>query len=213
MLKTADKFNPQFFADFYHEIHSSLALITGTLEQVLAENPEEKLAIRANMMYRNSRKLQNLIDRLPELATSGQPGEIQHLIRIGYQLQHSLQQGLLLHPHRVPEPTRDNEFIKEVQTIIEANLSEPEFSVQQLANKLYISKSTLYRKIEALSGESPKIFIRSFRLERAAQLLQAHFGNVTEVAFAVSFNSTPYFTKCFKEKFHQLPLTYQKLKD
>jgi AraC-like DNA-binding protein len=66
-----------------------------------------------------------------------------------------------------------------------------------------------YRKIFALTGESPRDFIKSYRLKRGAQLLKANFGNVTEVAFEIGFSSTSYFTKCFKEKFHQLPHTYQ----
>jgi len=71
-----------------------------------------------------------------------------------------------------------------------------------------MSRTTLYRKILALTGEPPREFIRSYRLKRGAQLLKANFGNVTEVAFEVGFSSTTYFSKCFKEKFHLLPSAF-----
>jgi AraC-like DNA-binding protein len=84
--------------------------------------------------------------------------------------------------------------------------------VAQLAKKLYMSQSSLYRKVQALSGQTPTLFIRSYRLKRAAQLLNANFGNVTEVAFEVGFSNTSYFTKCFKEMFHHLPSQSQESK-
>ncbi|MCP5054583.1 MAG: helix-turn-helix transcriptional regulator, partial [bacterium] len=104
--------------------------------------------------------------------------------------------------------TIDKEFIKDLKAVIETNIADPEFNVEELRRKLYMSRATLYRKIIALSGESPSDFIRSYRLNRAAQLLEKQFGSVTEVAFEVGFSSRAYFTKCFKEKFHQLPSTY-----
>jgi len=63
--------------------------------------------------------------------------------------------------------------------------------------------------LQALTGEAPNPFIRSYRLKRAAQLLKANYGNVTEVAFAVGFSSAAYFTRCFREEFHQLPSDFQ----
>ena len=72
-----------------------------------------------------------------------------------------------------------------------------------------MGRSTLFRKVQALTGESPPQFILSYRLERAAQLLKDNFGNVTEVAFEVGFSSPAYFSKCFKEKFHQSPSSFQ----
>ena len=116
---------------------------------------------------------------------------------------------MVLQPVEISVSSIDQEFIKELQEIIEKNLSDPEFNVEELCNKLYMSRATLYRKVMALTGESPIEFIRSYRLKRAAQLFKANFGNVTEVAFEVGFSSTPYFTKCFKQKFHRLPSSYQ----
>lgn len=71
-----------------------------------------------------------------------------------------------------------------------------------------MSRPTVYRKIQALSGESPTDFIRSYRLKRAAELLKSNFGSILEVALEVGFSSATYFTKCFKKKFQQLPSDY-----
>jgi len=71
-----------------------------------------------------------------------------------------------------------------------------------------MGRTSLYRKILALTGETPTQFMRSYRLQRAAQLFKANFGNVTDVAFAVGFSNTAYFAKCFKEKFHRSPSQY-----
>ncbi|HEX8531976.1 MAG TPA: helix-turn-helix transcriptional regulator, partial [Cytophagales bacterium] len=58
-----------------------------------------------------------------------------------------------------------------------------------------------HRKLTALTGQSTSDFLRTLRLKRAAQLLTARTGNVSEVAFAVGFNSLAYFSKCFKEQY------------
>jgi ligand-binding sensor domain-containing protein/signal transduction histidine kinase/DNA-binding response OmpR family regulator len=133
---------------------------------------------------------------------------VTNLIRLRRQLQEKIQAEMVLQPGEISVSSLDEKFIKEMQAKIEENLSDPEFSVEQLANGLYMSKSSLYRKVEALTGESPQFFIRSYRLKRAAQLLRAKAGNVTEVAFNVGFSNTSYFSKCFKEKFHRLPSDY-----
>jgi DNA-binding response OmpR family regulator len=133
---------------------------------------------------------------------------VKNLVRLRRQLQRKIQDEMVLQPGEISVSSLDAEFIKELQAIIEENLADPEFSVEQLAKRLYMSKSSLYKKLEALTGESPQFFIRSYRLKRAAQLLKAKAGNVTEVAFEVGFSSTSYFAKCFKEKFHRLPSDY-----
>ncbi|MCP5052245.1 MAG: response regulator [bacterium] len=134
---------------------------------------------------------------------------VKNLIRLRRQLQQKIQEDMILQPGEISVSSLDREFIKELQAIIEENLGDPEFNMEQLAKSLYISHSTLYKKVEALTGQSPQLFTRSYRLKRAAQLLKADFGNVTEVAFEVGFSNTSYFTKCFKEKFHCLPSEYR----
>jgi DNA-binding response OmpR family regulator/signal transduction histidine kinase len=133
---------------------------------------------------------------------------IKNLIRLRSHLHKKRNREMTLLPAKISESEIDHQFMKELNTVIRQNLSDSDFNVEQLAKKLYMSSATVYRKIQALSGEIPSEYIRSFRLRRAAQLLKQNFGSVTEVAFEVGFKSRTYFTRCFKENFHQLPSVY-----
>jgi AraC-like DNA-binding protein len=73
---------------------------------------------------------------------------------------------------------------------------------------LGISRAYIYKKIQALTGKSPLEFIRTIRLQHAAQLLEKSQLSVREVAYKVGFNNPKYFTKYFKEHFHVLPSNY-----
>ncbi len=132
---------------------------------------------------------------------------IKNLVDLRRQLQLKIQRQKRLLPVEIPISSMDETFLKELQEILEKNLSDPEFTVEQLCKKLYMGRTNLFKKVEALTGETPKQFIQSYRLERAYRLLKGNFGNVTEVAFEAGFSSTAYFTKCFKEKFQCLPST------
>jgi signal transduction histidine kinase/ligand-binding sensor domain-containing protein/DNA-binding response OmpR family regulator len=134
---------------------------------------------------------------------------IKNLIDLRRQLHLKLDREMTLQPTEISLSKIDEEFVQELEEVIEKNLSEPEFNVEDMGKKLYMSRATLYRKIYALSGKTPSEFLRSYRLKRAAQLLASNFGSVTEVAFEVGFSNRNYFTKCFKEQFHQLPSDYK----
>jgi signal transduction histidine kinase/DNA-binding response OmpR family regulator len=134
---------------------------------------------------------------------------IKNLIGLRQQLQQKIQNQMLLQPVEIEVSSMDREFIDELQETIEKNLSDPEFNVNLLSKKLYMDRTTIYRKIMALTGETPTQFIRSYRLKRAAQLLRDKFGNVSKVSLEVGILNLSYFSKCFKEKFHQLPSDYQ----
>jgi len=133
---------------------------------------------------------------------------IRNLIDLRRHLQETIQREMLLQPTEIAVSSIDREFMKELKEAVEKKLGDMEFGVDELAKSLYMSRTTLNRKVRALTGESSNQFIQSYRLKRAEQLLKDNFGNVTEVAFAVGFSSSNYFTRCFKEKFHRLPHTY-----
>ena len=133
---------------------------------------------------------------------------IKNLIDLRSHLQQKIQKQMLLQPAEISVSSMDQEFIKELHAVIGKNLSDPEFHVEELSEKLYMERTTLYRKIKALTGETPTEYIRSYRLSRAAQLLRDGFGTVSQVSLEVGISNLAYFAKCFKEKFHQLPSTY-----
>jgi AraC-like DNA-binding protein len=134
---------------------------------------------------------------------------IKNLIDLRRQLQLRIQRQKMLLPDEISVSSVDDTFLKEFQDIIEKNLSDPELKIDMLCKKLYMGRSTLYRKVQALAGETPHQFISSYRLERAAKLLKSNYGNVTEVAMETGFANPQYFSQCFKEKFHQSPSSFK----
>ena len=123
-------------------------------------------------------------------------------------LQSERRQQMAVKPREIDVPSIDETFIHELEDVIEANLSDPEFNVEQLKKKMIMGRTTLYRKITALTGLSPNKFIRAYRMKRAAQLLEANFGNVSKVAIEVGFTNMAYFSQCFKEEFNQSPSSF-----
>jgi AraC-like DNA-binding protein len=71
-----------------------------------------------------------------------------------------------------------------------------------------MSKMQLYRKLKALTGQSPSEFVRNLRLKRAASLISQRSGNISEIAYTVGFNNLSYFAKCFKELYQVTPSEY-----
>lgn len=134
---------------------------------------------------------------------------IKNLIGLRRQLQEKIERRLRLQPEAISVSKFENLFLDKIQRLIEKDLSDPNFGVDQLAVALDMSRPTLYRKMLALTGHSPNKFIQAYRLKRSVNLLKSHYGNITEVAYKVGFSSSAYFTKCFKETFHQLPSDFQ----
>ncbi len=85
--------------------------------------------------------------------------------------------------------------------VIEKHISDEEFSSEQLAKEVYMSRMQLHRKLKALTGKSTSLYIRYFKLLKAKKMIEEKRGNVSEISYSVGFSSPSYFTKCFKEEF------------
>jgi DNA-binding response OmpR family regulator len=111
----------------------------------------------------------------------------------------------LLQPREVVMPSIEEAFLQKLMAVLEENLAEEEFGVEQLSEALHIGRRQLLRKLRSLTGQPPVELIRSVRLQRARQLLEQKAGNVSEVAYMVGFNNLSYFAKAFREEFGILP--------
>ena len=126
---------------------------------------------------------------------------IQNLINQRKLLRRKFAGEILLKPSEVAVKSTDDVFLQKLMQAIEANMSEDDFGVEELAKKVTMSRSQLHRKLMALTGQSPSEVLRNTRLLRAKELLQKKSASPSEVAFKVGFNSHAYFSKCFKEEF------------
>jgi signal transduction histidine kinase/DNA-binding response OmpR family regulator/ligand-binding sensor domain-containing protein len=115
---------------------------------------------------------------------------------------------LTIEPKRVTLNSADEMFIQRAMESIESNMTNPEFSVEELCRAVAMSRMQLYRKLKALTGLSANEFIRTMRLKRAAQLLEQNQLTVAEVTYEVGFGDLPYFRECFKKMFGVTPSEY-----
>lgn len=112
-------------------------------------------------------------------------------------------------PQNITITSLDEEFVKKALQLVEENMEEPDFSVNNLCDDLGMSRSQLYRKFQSITGLTPNDFIRTVRLKRAAQLLRSSSYNISEISDRVGFNSIKYFNKYFKEEFGVTPTQYR----
>ncbi len=103
----------------------------------------------------------------------------------------------------------DEKLIQKAILLVEDNISNAEFSVEELSQLLNMSRVNLYKKMLAITGKSPIEFIRVIRLKRSVQLLEKSQLSVAEIAYEVGFNTPRYFSKYFKEEYKLTPSEYR----
>jgi len=85
--------------------------------------------------------------------------------------------------------------------VVERNMANPDFDIENFANEVGVSRMQLYRKFSALTNMTVKEFVRSIRLKRATQMLLEKKMTVTEIAYAVGFKDLSHFRKCFHREY------------
>jgi YesN/AraC family two-component response regulator len=133
---------------------------------------------------------------------------IEGLIKQRNRLREKFSQEIVLKPQAITVDTHDARFMQAVLQVVEENLSNTEFTVEDMQRELGMSRMQLHRKLKALTDQSASEFVRDIRLQRAAQLLEDPGKQVAEVAYEVGFNHLSYFAKCFKEKYSVAPSSY-----
>jgi DNA-binding response OmpR family regulator len=104
----------------------------------------------------------------------------------------------------------ETRFERQFIELINQNLSNPDIGVDWLTEQLHVERSTLFRRVQKIFSCTPNQYIRQRRLEVACQLLIERKGTVSEVAYAVGFQSLSYFSRCFNQTYKQSPTEYLK---
>ena len=113
----------------------------------------------------------------------------------------------------LPEPEyiqMDKILLDKAMKAIEDNLMEPNFDVSALSDAMNMSRSTLTRKLKAITGRTPHDLIRYVKMQQAQKMLKDRDRSVTDVASTFGYLNRKYFTACFKEEFGITPSEYQK---
>ncbi len=113
-----------------------------------------------------------------------------------------------LPPRNLPANQADAQFLRQALETVDRHLSDFEFDVDALADKVAVSRRQLFRKLKAVTGGTPNALIRAMRLKRAAQLLKESRMTVTEITYAVGFSDLKHFRSLFQEQFGVLPGEY-----
>ena len=135
---------------------------------------------------------------------------VENLLESRRKLRAGLDPGAALRPRELAVSQTDAMFLQRVVAVVDRNLSDFEFDVDALARSVAVSRRQLFRKLKGVIDTTPKGFIRSVRLKRAAQLVAQSEMTITEITFAVGFQDVKHFRALFKEQFGVLPSEYIK---
>ena len=134
---------------------------------------------------------------------------IRNLIRIRKELRTRYAESITIRPSEVSANTMDQQFMEKALNTIEKHMSNEDFSIDIMTQELGMSATQLNHKLRALIDKSTNQFIKSIRLQRAADLIQNNAGTISEIAFQTGFRSAAYFTTSFKSHFGATPKSYK----
>ena len=130
---------------------------------------------------------------------------ISSLLKNREQLQATFMHAPFVPTNNIAISKADEEFLKKLNVLVQANMQNPEFSLIDMADQLFMGRSSLNRKIKGLLNVTPNDYLRIERLKKAARLLKEENCKINEVCYMVGFNTPSYFTKCFQKQFGVLP--------
>ena len=146
-------------------------------------------------------------------STSLLEAKIVNLLRSRKRLKEFYSAGKEIIPENIAFNTLDEEFLKEAMDIIERHLSDSDFSVDKFSREIGMSRSNLYLKLKAITGESSNDFVKRIRFKKAVELMQSKRYTIAQVAYMCGFNSPSYFSTAFKQYYGVMPTEYLITKD
>ena len=126
---------------------------------------------------------------------------VNNMIQLRRQLQERFNQDIYIKSEGIAVTPLDEKFLDKLIIIINEQISDADLNIEKLSYALDMSRIQLWRKVKALLGLTPVALVRKMRLQRAKELLEHKFGNVSQVAYEVGFNNISYFSRCFQKQF------------
>jgi len=145
-------------------------------------------------------RVKNLLERRAQLQ-----GHYQQIVDAGFEKEQKT-----VNESNIEISAKDEAFMKIVIETIENNIDNSDFVVEDLANKVGMSRTVFFKKIKSLTGLAPIEFIRDIVLQKAAEFLRSGQYSVKEISFMVGMSDSKYFSKCFKKKYNLTPTEYKK---
>ena len=133
---------------------------------------------------------------------------ISQIIAERKKLHNRYSQELVLRPVDIVINSQEEKFIQKLQLILDKNMVNSEFTTEDFASEIGMSRMQLHRKLKSIFGVSSTEFLRNERLKIAAELLKNENSTISEIAYSVGFNDVSYFSKCFKEIYQCTPTEY-----
>jgi DNA-binding response OmpR family regulator len=134
--------------------------------------------------------------------------KISNLLRSRKRLKEYYSASKEIVPENIAFNTLDEEFLKEAISIVELHLSDSEFSVDKFSKEIGMSRSNLYLKLKAITGESVNDFMKRIRFKKAVELMLSKRYTIAQIAYTCGFNTPSYFSTAFKNYFGVMPSEY-----
>jgi AraC-like DNA-binding protein len=133
---------------------------------------------------------------------------VEKLIELRQNLMNKFSKTVSFEAKEMTLTSADERFLQKAMNLVKENLSNSDLNIEDMGTELGMSRVHLYRKLKALTNQTPSEFVRTIRLKQAAYLLAQNKLNISEVAYAVGFSSHQYFTNCFQNYFNMSPTEY-----
>jgi len=134
---------------------------------------------------------------------------IKNILQSREKLRERYRQELILQTAEIVPSSTDEKFLINIKKTVEEHLADDTLNIKQLSSEVGLSRTKLFIKLKALTGYSPKEFIRTMRLETASQLLKKTDLTVSEIAYQVGFKYPKYFSTCYQRQYHLTPSEYR----
>ena len=135
---------------------------------------------------------------------------IKNILKSREKLRERYRRELILEPNKVTAASADEKFLMTIRGVVTERLSDPQLEIKHLASEAGLSRTNLFLKLKALTRYTPQEFIKTIRLEQAAQLLRKTDLTVSEIAYRVGFKYPKYFSTCFLQQYRLKPSEYRK---